>query len=383
MAANSVRAPAIRSIDGLRGIAALGIVIYHMRPALVYAPELRFAAHSFEKYFLLLDLFFVVSGYAIASGYGETFRRRITAADYRRFLWGRFARLYPLYLVVLLVLAVQETFYLVAGSEGWLTPPWEPWGRPTAEPYGFVASIVLVQAWGFLNKLVWIIPAWYVSALVAAYLIFPLIARAASGLPERSAGIVLVGLAGAAAMALHIAYQAGAFPGDNDWSPIRAILEFTLGYGLAQLPPGPSWRRHLQIPLLILVFAGLHAPFRDEVTLALLVAFFWSLLDDRGLIAAPLKSRAAVWLGGISYAIFLLHQPMLNWFDGLNNTALSQQLPILWEQYFTWNIALRMVLIVLAGRLAHRYIALPAQRWLDPRRATPRPSEPPAAHSSR
>lgn len=361
--------PPIRAIDGLRGIAALGIVIYHMRPALAYAPELRFSAHWFEKYFLLLDLFFIVSGFAIASGYGATFRRRIAATDYRRFMWGRFARLYPLYFLILMVLAAQETAFWLLGNWGVLTPPWTPWGRPVAEPVGFVASLFLVQSWGFINKLVWIIPAWYVSALLAAYLAFPFIARAASGLSPRLAGPVLVALAGAASVALHIAYQAGAFPGNNDWSPVRAILEFTLGYGLAQLATGPSWRRHLQLPLLIGVGLALHAPWRDEVSLALLALFFWSLLDDRGIVAAPLRSRALVWLGSISYAIFLLHQPMLSWFDGLNNTALSHRLPILWEQYFTWNLMLRMVLIVLAGWLAHRWIALPAQRWLDPRKA--------------
>ncbi len=359
----------VRAIDGLRGAAALGIVIYHMRPALAYAPELAAASGWFEKYFLLLDLFFVVSGYAIASGYGAQFSRRIAAADYRRFLWGRFARLYPLYLTVLLVLAAQETFYLILESAGVLTPPWTPWGRPVAEPTGFVASLLLVQSWGFTPKLVWNIPAWYVSALVAAYLVFPFIARAAAGLGPALRGPVLVGLAAAAAMALHIAYQAGAFPGVNDWSPVRAILEFTLGYGIAQLKSAPAWRRHLQLPLLLAAGFSLHEPWRDEISLALLAAFFWSLLDDRGLVASALKTRAMVWLGGISYAIFLVHQPMLSWFDGLNNTALSQHLPILWSQYFTWNLALRLVLIVLAGWIAHRFVAVPWQRRLDPRKA--------------
>ena len=360
--------PPVRAIDGLRGAAALGIVIYHMRPALAYAPELAFAAGAFEKYFLLLDLFFIVSGYAIASGYGETFRRRIAAADLARFFRGRFARLYPLYFVVLMVLAAQETIYLALGEAGVLTPPWTPWARPIAEPAGFLASVFLVQSWGFTPKLVWIIPAWYVSALVAAYLAFPLIARAAAGLGPRFVAPVLIGLAGAAAMALHIAYEAGAFPGNNDWSPLRAIFEFTLGYGLAQLAAAPSWRRHLQLPLLIAVFFALHAPLRDEVSLVLLTAFFWSLLDDRGLVAAPLKSRPLLWLGAISYAVFLVHQPMLSWFDGLNNTSLSKSVPLLWSEYFTWNLALRLVLIVLAGWLAHRFIAMPAQRRLDPRR---------------
>lgn len=360
--------PPVRAIDGLRGAAALGIVVYHMRPALAYAPELAVASGWFEKYFLLLDLFFVVSGYAIASGYGALFSNRIEGADYRRFLWGRFARLYPLYLVVLLVLAAQETFYLALGAAGVLTPPWTPWGRPVAEPVGFVASLFAVQSWGFTPKLVWNIPAWYVSALIAAYLAFPFIARAAAGLGPKLRGPVLVGLAGAAAMALHIAYQANVFPGVNDWSPVRAILEFTLGFGIAQLKAGPSWRRHLQLPLLVAVGFGLHVPWRDEISLALLVLFFWSLLDDRGLVAATLKTRAMVWLGGVSYAVFLVHQPLLSWFDGLNNTVLSKEVPIFWTEYFTWNLVLRLVLIVLIGWLAHRRIAVPWQRRLDPRR---------------
>lgn len=366
---DKIKAAPIRAIDGLRGVAALGIVIYHMRPALAYAPELAFTAGWFEKYFLLLDLFFVVSGFAIASGYGETFARNISGADYRRFLWGRFARLYPLYLVVLLILAAQETVYLVAGDAGWLTPPWTPWARPIAESAGFIASLFLVQAWGFTPKLVWNVPAWYVSALIAAYLAFPFIARAASGIAARWQGLVLVGLAGAAAMALHIAFQAGSFPGTNDWSPVRAILEFALGFGLAKLGSDPSWRAHLQIPLLLAAGYSLHAPLRDEISLALLVLFFWSLLDDRGAVAFVLKRKAMLWLGGISYAVFLVHQPMLSWFDGLNNTSLSQTIPLLWSQYFTWNLLLRLVLIVFAGWAAHRWIALPAQRWLDPRKS--------------
>ena len=365
----SARNAPIRAIDGLRGAAALGIVIYHMRPALAYAPELAVSAGWFEKYFLLLDLFFIVSGFAVASGYGETFRHRIAPHDVRRFLWGRFARLYPLYLVVLLLLAAQETFYLVGGDAGWLTPPWTPWGRPVAEPEGFIASLFMVQAWGFTPKLVWNIPAWYVSALIAAYLAFPFIARAASGIAPRWQGLVLVGLAGAAAMALHIAFQAGAFPGPNDLSPVRAILEFTLGFGLARLGGGPVWRSKLQLPLLLAAGFGLHAPLRDEITLALLTLFLWSLLDDRGVVARALKTRWMLWLGGVSYAVFLVHQPMLAWFDALNDTSLAQMIPLLWTEYFTWNIVLRMVLIVTVGWAAHRWIAVPAQVWLDPRRS--------------
>ena len=90
-----------------------------------------------------------------------------------------------------------------------------------------------------------------------------------------------------------------------------------------------------------------------------------------------------VWLGGVSYGIFLLHQPMLSWFDALGRSPLSADLWILWKENFSWNIALRFVLIILFGWLAQRLVADPAQRWLQGRSAKPRPSAPPAGRASR
>lgn len=365
----------IRAIDGLRGIAALGIVIYHGRSSLAYAPELAWAAGSFEKYYLLLDLFFVVSGFSIASGYGAKFAARVTAADYGRFIRGRLARLYPLYLFVLLLLVGQELFFLWAKTSGFWDPGYQPFGRPFANPENLVTSLLLLQAWGIHNKLVWNIPAWYVSALMAAYLAFPFIARAASGLSKEMRGLVLVGSAGLASMALHAAYQINAFPAPADLAPLRAVLEFTIGFGLAQLAPGPAWRRHLQLPLLALAMSSLHFGWRDEMSLLLLVAFLWSLLDDRGIAGAVLGSPPLVWLGGASYGIFLVHQPMLSLFDSLNNTPL-REVWLFWSEYFTWNIALRFLLIVLVGWLTQVLIAEPARRWLQPagsRRVRPLP----------
>lgn len=355
----------IRALDGLRGVAALGIVIYHMRESLAYAPELAFAADDFEKYYLLLDLFFVVSGFGIAAGYGRLFESGFAARDYGRFIWGRLARLYPLYLAVLLVLAAQETFYLYTVSQGLWDPGYLPWQRPFADGPTFVTSVLMVQAWGLHDKLVWNIPAWYVSALFAAYLAFPLIAWLSGRIPKAQRGPFLIIAAGGAALLLHAAYQAERLPAPGDVAPLRAILEFMIGYGIAQLAPGPAWRRHLQLPLIVMVLVSLHLEWRDEITLTAMVAFFWSMLDDRGVAARVLGLRPFVFLGAISYAIFLVHQPMLSWFDGLNNTSLSTSLWLLWSEYFTWNIALRLGLIVLAGWAAQRLIAEPARRWMD------------------
>jgi peptidoglycan/LPS O-acetylase OafA/YrhL len=364
------KAVPIRAIDGLRGIAALGIVLYHTRASLGYAPELRWGEGQFWKYYLLLDLFFVVSGYAIASGYGAKFEQPFTARDYGRFLWGRFARIYPLYLFVLLVLGAQEMWYWTQQFMG-EPVPWPPWGRDSATLPTYIASLFMVQSWGFTNKLVWNIPAWYVSALICAYLAFPFIARGAAGLPKAARPFVLIGIAGIAALALHSSFAGGAFRLPNDMSPARAILEFSVGYGIALLPRGPAWRKWLQLPVLVAVGFGLHRFWPDTVTLSLMVLFFWSLLDDRGLVATPLASRPMVWLGSVSFAVFLIHQPMLSWIDALGQSSLKTWVYIFWEQYFSWNVLMRFVVIVAVAWVANRYIAEPGRRWLEPGRAKP------------
>lgn len=354
----------IRSIDGLKGVAAIGIVIFHMTAALAYSPELGFTAGWFGKYFLLLDLFFIISGYGVASGYARTFEHGVTAQSYGQFLWGRFIRLYPLYLFVLLVLVGQDLAYLVTKSTGVLDPGYEPFGRETANVENLIYSLLMVQSWGFTYKLVWNIPAWYVSALVCAYLAFPFIAWGVSKIPPAQRGPFLIVAMSLATIALHIAFQARAFPAPNDQSPLRAILEFTLGYGIAQLRAGPAWKRHLQLPVLILVFVGFHMAWRDWQILMLLALFLWTLLDDEGLVARVLGSRPLVWLGAASYGIFLVHQPILSWFDALGRASWSDQVWILWSENFSWNIALRFVVIILVGWAAQRFIATPAQKWL-------------------
>lgn len=360
----------IYALDGLRGISALGIVLFHASAALAYSPDFGFLAGWFYKYFLLLDLFFVVSGFGIASGYARTFENGVTARAYGKFIWSRFIRLYPLYIFVLALLVLQELIFLWLMNAGLWDPGHVPFQKPTANLTNLIECIFLVQSWGFDFKLVWNIPAWYVSALICAYLAFPFIAWIASKIPRERRGPALVLIAGGGTIMLHTAYTQGVFPQPNDLSPLRAILEFTLGYGIALLPRGPEWKKHLQLPLAFGVFWAFHHGWLDPITMVLLSLFLWSLLDDRGIVAAVLGIRPLVWLGGASYGIFLLHQPMLSWFDALGASPLAPHVWLLWEEYFSYNIVLRFVLIILFGWLAQRLIADPAQRWLQGR--TPR-----------
>lgn len=79
-------------LDGMRGIAALLIVVRHTTPL--------FGGLTFGASYLAVDLFFILSGVVIGNAYEEKLRGNMSFLD---FMATRLVRLYPLYLVGLLL----------------------------------------------------------------------------------------------------------------------------------------------------------------------------------------------------------------------------------------------------------------------------------------
>lgn len=88
-----MKQPHLHSIDTLRGLGALIIVLYHSGKMFA-APTL--AAHGY----LLVDFFFVLSGFVMTYSYEGRVKSGESFAD---FAFSRFARLYPLYLFTLIL----------------------------------------------------------------------------------------------------------------------------------------------------------------------------------------------------------------------------------------------------------------------------------------
>lgn len=80
----------LAQIDGLRGIAALGVVVFHFF-------EYFFSAPGRPSGYLFVDLFFILSGFIIARHYEERVVQR--QLRFRDFALIRLGRLYPMYIV--------------------------------------------------------------------------------------------------------------------------------------------------------------------------------------------------------------------------------------------------------------------------------------------
>jgi len=258
----------------------------------------------------------VLSGFVLACGES----RRPSAPG--RFWRARFARIYPAYALGLLLLLPAQHL----ASSGFFTST------------RYVAThILLLQAWSAALALTWNFPGWSLSAEAFFYFIFPFWLRLARRVDRGQEGSVVV--------AVFAAYVAGAaayllVTGRDDWSPgfqyapLFRAGEFLLGCSLGRRflavetahggAPRTDTRRGVAMLLLACAapaaLACIHGVPNVLVNSMLLLPAFGLVVYGLALIprARLLSSRALQLLGGASYALYILHDPLMYWLDILS-----------------------------------------------------------------
>ena len=157
----------IRSLTGVRGVAAVIIVVYHYG-------KFRLDLHSDATVwdvphgYLPVDMFFMLSGYVIGYVYKDAFASENWTefwANYRIFLIKRFARLYPAYIVI-------SAFYALKIALG-LT------GEETFARFDYldaIGNLLMLTGWG-LNIYPLIGVSWASSAELGSYFAAPVLMK--------------------------------------------------------------------------------------------------------------------------------------------------------------------------------------------------------------
>jgi len=293
---NSYRA----DIDGLRAIAVAAVVAYHTFPRLLPAG------------FLGVDVFFVISGFLITRLIlADIAQQRFQIA---RFYSRRIRRIFPALIVVL-----GASFLL-----GWRLLLPSDFAQLGADIVGAVLFVANFQAWfegGYFDRAAELKPLlhlWSLGVEEQFYLIWPPLLLLAAGwrIGARNLAIAL-GLASfLAALALDRNHPDAAF-----YLPFTRFWELMIGAVLANVTrpssgaPQPSWVPGLGLALVVLSCAGLGTPgsmpawFRALPTVGTGILIFAG--PDNWISRSILSNRAAVWLGKISYPLYLWHWPLL------------------------------------------------------------------------
>ncbi|MBK6411826.1 acyltransferase [Sphingopyxis sp.] len=293
------------TLTGLRGIAALAVLFYHIRGAMTgFLPEQGIAVLA--QGYLAVDLFFVLSGFVLWWNYGAQFGEQgIRAAPH--FIVRRFARIFPLHLAILTAMALFAVALIISGRD------------PGAQYHfsALPAHYLLVQNWGFGDQLAWNDPAWSISTEWAAYLVLAVTGGWLARLRIDAWRFPLLALALAAGVGWWFAATGRTSIGDAipTTGLIRCLVEFGLGIILCQWWIGQRERVHGSVIIYATAFGlvgastllliGAHS---QPAAVPLIMAAVVILALQASTAPRPMLSgRVAQWLGDISYAVYLSH----------------------------------------------------------------------------
>lgn len=313
--------PAYRpDIDGLRAVAVLSVVLFHAFP------------NFLQGGFIGVDIFFIISGYLIGSILIKGMQQgTFSFAD---FYARRVRRIFPALAVVLVAVLAFGWFALFPDE-------FRKLGRHVFGGTAFISNFFLWNEVGYFDTAAETKPLlhlWSLGIEEQFYIFWPVLLALASRLRWNMLAMALV--LGAVSFAMNI-FGVHKFASATFYSPASRVWELLMGASLAymtvnHLRPFVGVRR----PHGVSQFEFDGARMRHAASVAglalLAVAMFivtrkdafpgwWALLPTTGavlLIAAGpqavvnrylLSNRVMVWIGLVSYPLYLWHWPLLSY----------------------------------------------------------------------
>ncbi len=317
-------------LDALRIVGAVMIVVFHFNRFINLDGRWQWADDTIKTFSLIVDLFFLISGYVMAAIYTG---RLTTFAKYRDFLQKRVARLGPLHWLTMLVFIAVAA----AGAVGWIQDS-DPRRYDVA---CIVPNIVFVHAWGVCHSQTWNFVSWAISAEMGMYVALPLIFLLTARGPWVTLAVAL----------LSIVVMLETPHGDRpfhqwtwDYGVLRAIPGFLIGMAAFQLRGPLAKIPRPNLLMWLLLGAYLVASWAGTPrTVLLFVVYAIGLLgvaaDAKG-VQGGVSQRLAPW-AQLSFSLYLLHPIALKMglaWVGLGMWNLNGDLMRLWVLF--WVVAL-------------------------------------------
>lgn len=293
-------------LESIRGIAALLVVVYHSPK---WNPDLLDVGIVRNGY-LMVDLFFVLSGFVIYNTYATSIRN---VQQLWRFQFLRFGRLYPIHLLFLLFfLGVEALKYLAQVKLGAVSGNTVPFRENNLT--AFIQQLFLIHAVGPTgNEQTFNIPSWSISVEFYVYLVFGTVVLFA-----RSRRSLVCGALFLASLTLLIADTTFGF---TDF--LKGTTGFFLGCLTAVLSERVVTRVPASLPLLASTTLIVFLQIKQQPEQDVLIYFCSALLilglvrSQDGMVKKVLRWPALVWIGTISYSIYMSHAAVLWIFNQL------------------------------------------------------------------
>ena len=369
--------PRYEILDGLRGVAALIVVAFHLFETYSKGPAFQILNHGY----LAVDFFFVLSGFVIGYAYDDRWNRMSLKDFFKR----RLVRLHPMVIMGSLIGALffyfgAAAFPVIAGVQWWkvllicllgctMLPALPSWD---------------IRGWGETNPLNG--PSWSLLYEYIANILYALVIR------RFSKFVLGLFVAGAAVLTLDLTLNLdlfGLLPADRSaaytviggWSVnptqiyigfSRLLYPFFAGLLLSRLGAairvrgGFWWCSLLIAAALVMPHVGsVSTPWIDGGYQALIILFVFPLIVSMGAgsrVAGARSVAVCTFLGEISFPLYITHYPLvymqMAWVAGNPDAPLGTGIFV--------NVAIFLLAVGLAWACLKLY-DLPVREWLKRR----------------
>lgn len=297
-------------INSLRGIAAIMIMVHHVT---VYVlPQISIYTYPvtpfFKKNYLWVDFFFMLSGFIACHVYRRLFSGHVSRKDFISFITSRFARLYPLHFIILMLFVAVEVIYMYLYSASGGAVHGHQLPVPFSNEYSgmkLLLNLVMLNAllrWGTWNGPSWAMSAIWIMAFIVPFLIHVSVKVKLAGHIVISAVCVLI--------LVFLNHKYGTLDIMAAGGLIRCLAETVMGiacYNLYRGLPANRWLADGSMfgVCLLLAFITMVLPVNHSLTACV---FFVLILMGAYQGHDSIFSRPwLLVLGDLSFAIYLIH----------------------------------------------------------------------------
>ncbi|WP_311972272.1 acyltransferase family protein [Bradyrhizobium campsiandrae] len=370
----------VLTLDSIRGIAAVTVVIHHviLMPTFLAAFPNRawIDCAFFRSGGFMVDLFFVLSGIVMSLNYLQPDFGRFSL---REFMARRFARVYPLHIVMLLVLLLFRLARIGLGLVMAGIVVTAPAAFEVNNGYSFFLNVFLLQSVGLVQYLSWNAPSWSISVEFYTYLVFGLMLLAAqrfNSLAWFYGGAVA--LAVGSWLILTMVVAAPQLDVQFDWGLLRCFTSFFLGVlavkAVEALPRDISPALQGAIQLAAVVASVAHVALTEAhpwmsylvpVTFAVLLGSLLAF-PRAAVVPGMLSIRPLLWLGERSYSIYMVHAFVVllaeYFVRAVGKHAVASLEAIHPGLAPTLNLLVVLGAVLALSQLTYRWIELPGSR---------------------
>lgn len=294
-----------------RFVAAISIVIFHYGRD-IFPFSINSINFLFKYAYVGVSYFFILSGFVMIIAYGN--KKHIEFLDYIK---KRFARIYPVYFLAILILLCYFLFFHI-----------------NFDYKSLILNITLLQSWipGF--ALSFNLPGWSLAVEMFFYITFPFLFNYFYKKHSINKLIVPIFILFIGTqIVFHIVLSSSFYIGYPSKShdflfyfPLMHFSQFLIGNVAGLIFVKGVKVRNYDAPIIVLILLlflllkiDIGINFHNGMLAFVFVPLIFLISANNGILSKISKKKSLVFLGEISYGIYILQKPIFSWVTSILN----------------------------------------------------------------